>query len=936
MIKKVKLGIYFSLIAAATGSLGYFLTPNRTKSIQSGNNTTIDARTNTFLENLKNIQGLDADLNASLSWGENTLTANAKVYFKMNGGFDDLDFVINANATYNSKSISADLAYVDDTLYASIFDVRVKSTVTNSDELVNRLAELGIEPEIDFGNLDTSSIDLSSITDALSGMVSSKTNNGYKYEINSDMFNLVMTSDKDYDLTGVILSNLAINDLTINLSLTCDTKADITTKLVSPETAEVKYVEVINYWNVFEKLYPVIKNKQFGLNLKGNLVSSTKEILNINTDINLDLATKRFGVDLGIFEGETQASTLNIDYINDGVYVEFNDSLKAKVSPEALNSIINKLKTNVNSVDQDKLSSLFSFVTESPLMVAISEGRYEEVLNIVDSISNDDNTLTAKIRLKDLGLGENSLVNLTIDATKDSVVGLDVSGITLADYTLNASASVEDYVVNEVDDTKYEDFSFASNVFDEIYDVVQAKKSGFELEGSVLDANSLGMTFTGNGQFDVTTKGGRGELTIKQITNKYTQRHNVKIDVNELDSMLFSYNDKLNGKFTIQTLNDIIGLVKELMNEKDERFTKFFEPIKEMFAASTIGKIIKEQNFVEFVKPGVIKHINKTTDGLDILIGKDLFDLDSDINIVVGLDSTDNLTAIKLNNFIMNGKTINASIKLTAYNDQLIHVLKEDKNNHFYDFSDIKVLLECGLTTSKLGYFHINGKVNATVLSIIDLDLDVDFHITVDGKKVQVIGYISNIPVIYGVNNTHFLASGGKRNAIFIYEDGFIHLRRTTTFKIGTRYNDDLYKKVKVETFTNNIADYLLGFMVGVTDKLMAKINNAGSNNDGSTPVAYENILNNYSYDKTNKSWKIGIDVGSLAQNDDLGVLNIVISANSENYINKLNADITMHPGVKIVIGIDVTLNDIGSDIPSSILAEYNNYISSHANDIAE
>ena len=125
-------------------------------------------------------------------------------------------------------------------------------------------------------------------------------------------------------------------------------------------------------------------------------------------------------------------------------------------------------------------------------------------------------------------------------------------------------------------------------------------------------ATTSGVSFKGSTEFDANQdltkdakgKSGTGSLELTQLKEgKDYQTHYVGIDVRGTDKMLFRYTssasakkDYLNGKFTIDTLNDIIALVKKLMASTDKRYTKFFDALTETTATTVVGQIMVKCN----------------------------------------------------------------------------------------------------------------------------------------------------------------------------------------------------------------------------------------------------------------------------------------------------------------------------------------------------
>ena len=107
---------------------------------------------------------------------------------------------------------------------------------------------------------------------------------------------------------------------------------------------------------------------------------------------------------------------------------------------------------------------------------------------------------------------------------------------------------------------------------------------------------------------------------------------------------------------------------------------------------------------------------------IDIIISKDLLGIDGDLELVIGLDETQNLKYINIPNFTLGEQVINFEATLVSYNNEYQKLPAETEVKYF-DFSEIQILLALGLNTAEISYFHLVGELNLPMklLSIFDL-----------------------------------------------------------------------------------------------------------------------------------------------------------------------------------------------------------------------
>jgi hypothetical protein len=679
--------------------------------------------------------------------------------------------------------------------------------------------------------------------------------------------------------------------------------------------------------------------------------------------------------------------TLAVNYLNDkGAFVNYNDALQASMSYSDLNLLLSKMKSALSGADTSKIDSLFSFITKSEVMTAISTGHYQKVVDMISKIEAKNNYLNLTISLKGLGLGDNSTVVVKAEdaattnesvTTHNLVAGVSFSDIQLKQFTLSGAFDYKAYTVPSVDSSKYTALNMMPTVWDQAYALYQKPQAAVSLSGSVMDHTSAsssvatGFTFDGSTEFDISAKKGTGSIAIVNQTEKFSHTHNVAIDVQgdesgvtdgSTNAMLFTYgssasSNKIKGKNTIKTLNDIIATVKTLMSSTDERYTKFFDPLKEASAATVAG-MLSSGEYSSLIENKILSSVVLTSaeDGSQeatfVLDKKLLGTLDS-FKVILGFASDKTLSSVSIKNLSLDmslgdtklSKDINVTLKLGTYDGKLANLSTSDT---YMDFSQISVLLQFGINTSEFAYWHLTASASVS-FGFIDsaINANLDFYIHVDGKTCEVIGYINDIPTIgfpLYVNGDHY----GNRDVTFIYKEEKIYVKGDSHYEStfsGTKHSYD-YHYYTAKYFTSNALKCICGDMIGLKSFYLNQITSSAATDD-STPIAFENVLNQFSYydgsttasassiatynntigASASKLWTISTNIGVLARNDQLKTLNIQIggsNVNGKDYLTSAHVDLNIVAGISIKVSANIYLKDIGTDYSASFASGSN------------
>jgi len=1010
-------GFLFFGLFGVTATTSYFLIPSKKAAVGGGESlpdsstsTTVDNMTpeQHFTSSLMAIKGLTAQVNSFTASMPNPQDAanpevlslkDTSVALVMNG-WPDISFDVDTTLVYNGVSKDINISLADSNLYLSALGIKYKTTSENMDKLFDKIYTLAAAAGIDSIDL-SSAIDTSKATSLLDNLTSSgDTTTGFVYTLPLDEAKtqiITLKSDGEYNLTGVSATNLTLSGITMSFDVTTNMNAALNTANFIPSDS-ASYLDIYNSWDMIQQVADLVMKPSFGVaididmtkTVTENSVAKTYQVADIAGTANLDVTNMNFagGLDIKAPNEETLLSdyaaltsdkiteqSVAANYVQTGtadkkdgvVYAAYNDAFKVKMTTSVMDALIAKIKADFPTQDVASTNTLFSFITESTVMKALAKGKYEAVVNMLDSITTANNQIIVNVSLKDLGLGDAAKVVVTLDgnSTAASLAKIAISGVELSDYDMAATFSLSSYTKPTLVETDYQTLDKLPNIYDQVYAIAQDTKVGATLTGSVMGydsttkkATTSGVTFDGSTEFDANQdltkdasgKSGTGSLALKQMKNgALYQEHDIGIDVRGTDKMLFRYTssasskqDYLNGKFTIDTLNDVIGLVKKLMASTDKRYTKFFDALKETTATTVVGEIMAK-DYETLLRNKILTKLDVYADEINLVIDKKLLGSTTDIAVSIALDSASKVSSFTITDFAISGQMINATIALAAYDAGKLATLPD--NVTYMDFSQIEVLMQFGITTSELNYFHITATAGVNIGSLIAVNPTLDFYISVDGETVKVVGYIHKIPLIWEVNGSHLLAVGGTREVTFYYQTGYCYISGSDNYP-GTLLDETDHVKVKDTYFAKNILHYLCNNILELSPSIQSQIDTSSSSTS-SDPIKFEDVLKSFTYDNasgTTPTWDLTLDAGVLANDSKLKDLVLKIKGTDSNasdgvldgYLTHLDVTFNMTAIVNITITLSADLVNVGTDYSSYFTANWTPYITAHASDTVE
>ena len=831
--------------------------------------------------------------------------------------------------------------------------------------------------------------------------------------------NLGLYVNNDYRLTRVDLGSIDLGNVVIKGALNINTIQNY--KVIAPDKTEYrnynpnhKYVEVINYKGWLQKLANFIDedNQKFAVDFALNLGEKDKNstLINIgsvegaiNADFSKILDFSKYmggdptqevsinnfrnnaslGLDLHIF-GQTgeEYSNLNVSYVDGQGFLKLNEKesehgvkkcvVKSKVETETMNWLIDEMPGMFANIGGDEdssslVSGLFSFITDSEFVKGIKDGDYSVVLDILKTVKNTEKTIEIELDLSSLGFGENANVGLVLDsevAANHKVLNLDINNIEMGSFVLNADINTNEFSQIVIDDLdSYDSLSFLPTVFDQVYNIVDTKQTGFSISGSMFDKDGLGIALSGKGQLDFGEKYGFGDLTIDQY--KYKNKgvwysHKIALDVDNTtddyskNNAHFVYGDKngknIKGKVTIQSVLDIFDVIMTFLedNRDNEKWTKFLDPIEKMLSIGELGNIISEKDYFRLLKNDLVKSCKRNGQQLDMIIGGELFDFENDMTVRVNLKD-DKLDSLELIDFVFANESKKLNVKIALEDFEVGRESSVDKSNlnSFMDLSSIAILLKFGIKTTENNYYHLTADLKLD-LKIIDIfKFKIDVYVVVQDGYCKIYGVIEDAKILVAVQKYSVFCESLKSEFTFeTYPEGdpnredgvggYFHIKTTEERLFsGTHY---AHYKTTSKNFlqSENIIKYLLSDLLYMRDWIIDTIGGVNLSSDEEKAAGdFTNTFTDtgFKYAANEKKWSVGINLDELTGIDALKELEIQLYGNDQEKFSRLSGALNIQAmklgslTSKIGVDFDIKLENTNSNVSdwsSSIQNKFN------------
>lgn len=595
---------------------------------------------------------------------------------------------------------------------------------------------------------------------------------------------------------------------------------------------------------------------------------------------------------------------------------------------------------------------------------------------------------------------EAAIASFQEEMAKVNNSGLDVKvrGLAFGNFTLEAEMNTAPFSEPDLGEASlYQSTKFIPDVVEQVTELANTKKTGFKIYGSMLDDANLGIRFNGQGCLDNTdeVKEGFGNMTIKQYKysgNQVWATHDMYVNVTNLASNILEYdavdsngntvkkknnqnealfiygnpddaNNSVKGKMKLQTFADLIDVVMTFIDEEgnNPKYTKFLEPITKLLGMNTLGSIIDSKDYLYFASNNILKKID-VTEGVDgteikIVVNKNMFgmnlpaDIAISINTIVNGEGKQELHSLVIKDLVLsdkeNASKLNLTFELEDYDNGTVNRIH--KGDTFMSLDGIKTLLQLGINTTKVNFYHLTAEalIRLGSTSIIKPDLKgINFYVYVDGVHVKVFGTIDEIPTIIAITVDDALGTKkmGAEFSFETYDDdnndnkvgGIFNIRRffksddsetkwISLFKWETHYyhvRDYYHYRCDSQNFLDNIAQYLITGLIGIKPSIYLDALN--EENSGSSEYKEAgNFTNTFtstgfqSYKQNgNDVIKVGLNLNELTGINALKEVEATITSQHIDYqgssegmdvIGSLHA--TMRINFATIFNINITLD---------------------------
>lgn len=899
-----------------------------------------------IVDSMTNMKGFDLSANAKIITGDNQ-TVDLAI---SNGqcSLEDLDHVQvkgDIKVNYGDLVVEGSLTYINDTIFFSYAGNYFKMATDSVLNFVDMLPTYGVNISVPD---DVKNLNLEALQEQLNAMVEMPTPDGGYYfvlEINKDI-KVYLKSDANYNFTGIRCDDFYYQGSHFSFDANVVQKDVSALSIINPLTTDVanKYQNFEPCFDLFNAAYNLFQKRTNSLLLdvdidKSETTGETIDFLNVNGTMSYNLDNSHYGFNAAIVEN-SRSHNFNLSYADKNAFLDYND-LKISITTDTVSSLLEYV---IYKIGDEKITSLFNNLTSSMKDPASLEklSQIGNLSSLLKTITVTDNQVICTIDPSVFGL-EASEIIIATNFSKTVLESLSIKDIEIKGYKGNITISSSDYVEPNIDKSQYVAIDPAFTLFDTFESL--SKQNQFRLEFSGLvdndDVSVKDITVGGGLQFDVKNQFGYGEMNIVD-KNEYS--HNLKVDVRNPQEVIFAYNENLRGKLSVQTLKDVTQLGKEIYQEKDAHFMELFGDLLSSVGTTPLGQALNGDYGV-LLSSKILSNLSVTTTAIDFklnggIIGLDEVNMDVHIDYDAGYgDNPASLNGLKVSNLSYKGNTYSFSVNLKSF-DSAQESSRLDPSKEYLDFSDIKVLLQLGINTSKFNYYHFTA-VAKVKITFFSKDIPLDIKIRNNKGKVQIAIDIGEIPTIILVNKNSDYSSTSNRYAHIYYEDNMFYVNRTEKVRTGGffipqygQYNLDL---VCDQTyFFDNIMDIMCKDVLGFQDLIMDQI--VSSTNEGPTkenPIHYENVLNDFSYNKDENYFNFDINIQELSKNEDLKTFTIkVYEDTATNQLKGLSIYFKVSVGISIELTLDLELADASVELnDSNTLTALNNYVSAHKND---
>lgn len=896
---------------------------------------------------------------------------------------DDIKLNGSIDVNLNDSHLIANFAYFDSEIFFDYHESYFRLETEKLLDFVKLLPtnyemEISIPTEIE--NIDLGYIE--SYFDTMSDKQLTPDGNNYYFTINlgeNGEVPLYVITDLDLNFAGIRTGNIDYQGMIFSLNVKLDTDDNVSLENPKDGPNYEKYQDFTPAFKLFDGFYALTKKKQNTINADLNVrkyetkegVQEVKNLLRTNLDITYDLASEKHTYALdGVVYGQkkdTNGDLVDVQtaysfaLYNKAIYAHYGD-IAVSIELDSLNILIDYI---MQKIGDEKINSLLDSFTSTMSTSQITDiaAKANNLLGTIvltsDELGINLNTsnfstteideLTGdtvdKLKLSDL------YVSITFDPNSGELQTIKMMNFGINDYEADLIVTFGEYKPFELDAVDYQKIDHLISIAGIISELVDRQQFRIEFDAKVskeseLDENNNLVEYNdiivdGGLQFELdplrkeeghTNVGyGYGALSV---TDRKNVKHNIKADMKSVDEILLSYStvigdatrdantDPMNVKMKVQTLKDIVEVVSELVKNPDDHFNELFGSMLNTTTALPIQDIING-DYLQLLTTNIVDRFEVGADYIEIDIALDILALQG-TSFTVRIEFESNgecvtaLKALKVSGLEFEGLGIEFNAYLKDF-DENLESSRLSPAEDYIDFSDLKVLLQLGINTSKNNYYHFTAQAKVT-LSLLDItiDLPLDIKVWTNHGDVKVSVDIE-VPVIAVVNPAKQGLGASDRQAHIYYHDKVFYVQRTekvtkSIFHPFTKCLVEQASKYETKEFLDNVLSILCEDVLCLSNLINNKIKDAVNKTDTENyQMKYENILNDFVYSKSGHYFWFDINLAEIANNEQLTGLTVkVLTDDQDTGLVGLNANLTirLNAVISFVISLDVTLAD--------------------------
>lgn len=911
-------------------------------------------------------------------------TKDDKLYLDFSGdiGITNLNFGGSLEAKLNTKPLLAtDFIYNGDSIFLGAnlgdheFETNLKFTASSIADIVKVIPMDGLgdlPSKLGIGEIDIAELSniLSKMTDVTEEFAETdeypahfRLPISFLKNTEGEEFSIIFCANEDLKPVSIFAEHPAyVDGFKIALSVDEMNTLDEDFAIDAPAN-NTKYKDldpVLNgVNNIIPQIMDLVDNPQFNVGLEANIYSSTQKEMEVIGDFNIDVTNNVYDINLDVNDKlNTDYKGINVAarYEDNTTYINFNDGvLKGYIDTDSVNEAIEHIE---ELLGKDLLTFLMDKLDE----ITASED-VQNILENFDSIPKilnafkltwDDNNIYVSIAAEKLGL-EEGVITLSINHNDGGLNYIKVIGLKVKDYSFDFKISLREFKeVTPIDKENYAELNCFTNLISIIPSLIEEKS--FSLSGTAYlrneETNEKIVDVKLASQFDINASSYYGNVIIEDPDNV---RHSLDYLYEGEGNIYLRYDnaDRLNddksikAKINVDSIDETYMMIMDFINylkDIDEKTESLFDSLSNILDnpafAETIREVVMNLDN-EKLNIQVEKCDPKLEDGTENIItvnvNMSMFGADDmPISLSIGLNK-DNFTYLELHELnIKDVGVLGAKIYLDSFSSELLDH-KISSTDTYYDFDDIKVLLKFAINTAEFSaqnYWYIEGTFHFTVLGI-EISVPYQIYIKNNETKIEVSMRLTVSGGIMGLGKALFGENyaSSKRCVSLYYFDGYLYIHRQdrvrndliglSTTDYSTLYSMTLDDLLSYDSPIHVITKDVMDFSSTISDAIDKAIEDCKTDE----PIKYEQIINNFTHNPSNKEFYISLNFAELTNNPDMTKFDVYIyykGTNMDNYVlDSAKIYMTADVGISLDLDFDLYLKDYTQNYESAFTTGY-------------